>query len=185
MKMKLDPTPGVLSTQILPPIISTRRLLIVSPRPVPPNLRVILVSAWVNGRNSLSISFCDIPMPVSFTEKRKMTPSLISLASVTLTITSPCWVNLTALPARLISTWLSRSGSPISWLGTSEAVCIRNSTFFSWALLPTIVAKLPMTSSRLKFVRSISIFPASIFETSRMSLIIPSSDFAEPFIFCR
>ena len=34
-----------------PPMASTRRLEIDSPRPVPPNLRVVELSAWMNGAN--------------------------------------------------------------------------------------------------------------------------------------
>ena len=44
-KKEVLPTPGSLSAQMLPPIISTSRLLIDNPRPVPPNLRVVDVSA--------------------------------------------------------------------------------------------------------------------------------------------
>ena len=46
VKEKVVPCPGSLSTRISPPIISTRRLLMDSPRPVPPYFRVVEVSAW-------------------------------------------------------------------------------------------------------------------------------------------
>jgi len=36
-----------------PPIIWQKRLLIASPRPVPPYLRVVEASAWENSWNSL------------------------------------------------------------------------------------------------------------------------------------
>ena len=39
--VKVDPSPGALSAAIVPPIISTRRLLIARPRPVPPYRRVV------------------------------------------------------------------------------------------------------------------------------------------------
>jgi len=45
VKLKVLPMPGLLSTLICPPIISTNRLLIARPRPVPPNFRVVDVSA--------------------------------------------------------------------------------------------------------------------------------------------
>ena len=45
VKWKVLPTPAWLSTQMLPSIISTRRFEMESPRPVPPYLRVVEVSA--------------------------------------------------------------------------------------------------------------------------------------------
>ena len=47
--MKRLPTSGMLSTQTCPAIISTSRLQMARPRPVPPNLRVIEPSACTNG----------------------------------------------------------------------------------------------------------------------------------------
>ena len=47
------PTPGSLSTQMRPPINSTRRAEMVKPSPVPPKRRVVLVSAWVNFSNTV------------------------------------------------------------------------------------------------------------------------------------
>ena len=49
VKLKVLPRPCSLSTQISPPIISASRLLIVSPKPVPPYLRVVEESACING----------------------------------------------------------------------------------------------------------------------------------------
>ena len=69
------PTPASLSAQMLPPIISTSRLLIESPRPVPPNLRVVDVSAWVNAWNSRAACSGVMPMPVSRTENLNFTRS--------------------------------------------------------------------------------------------------------------
>jgi len=45
---KVDPWPGCDSTQILPPCISMMRFDMASPRPVPPFLRVIALSACWN-----------------------------------------------------------------------------------------------------------------------------------------
>ena len=47
LKLKVVPRPGLLATRISPPIISTSRLLMVRPSPVPPYLRVVEVSAWL------------------------------------------------------------------------------------------------------------------------------------------
>ena len=52
------------------------------------------------------------PMPVSRTAKWRQRPSASPPARATLTTTSPCSVNLTALLQKLIRIWPSRSGSP-------------------------------------------------------------------------
>ena len=46
---KVEPLPSWLSRPISPPIISTRRLQMLSPRPVPPKRRVVEPSTWVKG----------------------------------------------------------------------------------------------------------------------------------------
>ena len=48
VKWKVEPLPGpALSTHIVPPISSASSLLMARPRPVPPYLRVVLLSAWL------------------------------------------------------------------------------------------------------------------------------------------
>src|SRR6516164_6224115 len=54
--VNVEPWPGCDSTQILPPCISMMRLDIASPRPVPPFLRVIALSACWNSWNNLAWS---------------------------------------------------------------------------------------------------------------------------------
>ena len=44
--VKVEPRPGSLVTVMSPPIIWQKRLLIASPRPVLPYLRVVEASAW-------------------------------------------------------------------------------------------------------------------------------------------
>ena len=66
---KCEPSPSSLSIPIFPPMSSTSCLLIASPRPVPPNSRVVEESPWENFLNSWDMPFLEIPMPVSFTEK--------------------------------------------------------------------------------------------------------------------
>jgi len=51
--LEIPPRLGSLSTVMSPPIIWQKRLLIASPRPVPPYLRVVEASAWENSWNSL------------------------------------------------------------------------------------------------------------------------------------
>ena len=53
-----------------PPSRSASSLLSASPSPVPPYLRVVLASAWVNGWNSRATWSGVIPIPVSVTSNR-------------------------------------------------------------------------------------------------------------------
>ena len=66
---KVLPIPALLCRPISPPMASTSCLQIVRPNPLPPYLRVVDPSAWVN---LSKIDFCwssGIPIPVSCTEK--------------------------------------------------------------------------------------------------------------------
>jgi len=53
--VKVEPSPGVLSTVTSPPIIRANRRLIARPSPVPPYFRVVEASACENASNSLAI----------------------------------------------------------------------------------------------------------------------------------
>ena len=64
-RTNVEPSPARLETETVPPIISQNRLLIASPRPVPPYLRVVETSACVNGWNSLAHCSGVMPIPVS------------------------------------------------------------------------------------------------------------------------
>jgi hypothetical protein len=111
-----------------PPIMFTKRLLMVRPSPVPPYLRVVELSAWLKASNSLAICSCVRPIPVSLTENISFTwPSSCLSTSVEITI-SPESVNLTALLAKLIRTCPNRKGSPTRNRGTSGADAKRTST---------------------------------------------------------
>ena len=68
-EVECDPLPDSLSTQIWPPIISTKRIEMESPSPVPPYRRVVDVSAWVNGSKMIFCFLGRMPMPVSVTVK--------------------------------------------------------------------------------------------------------------------
>ena len=86
---------------------STSCRQIASPRPVPPNLRVVDESAWAKARNSRSWSPAAMPMPMSMTSKRSATRSAFSSSTETRMTTSPSEVNFTALEPRLSSTcWI-------------------------------------------------------------------------------
>ena len=65
--VKVEPCPGALATVMSPPIMRQRRRLIARPSPVPPYLRVVEASAWVNSSNSFAVCSGVMPMPVSET----------------------------------------------------------------------------------------------------------------------
>ncbi len=72
-----------LSTQMRPPIMPTKRLDIVRPRPLPPKRRVMELSACSNGVN-IAFSFSDgMPMPESRTAKCRQTSSSVRSMSST------------------------------------------------------------------------------------------------------
>src|SRR5438270_3225542 len=65
---KVAPGPGLLlEVPILPPMISTNCLLIVSPRPVPPKRRRVVPSAWKKASKIRSRTASSTPIPVSMT----------------------------------------------------------------------------------------------------------------------
>ena len=64
------PCPSSLSTSMVPPIASTRFLVIAIPSPVPCILLVTELSARVNGSKIVSLKSADIPIPLSLTKKR-------------------------------------------------------------------------------------------------------------------
>ena len=68
VKLNVLPLPGSLSSQTRPPINSASLREIESPRPVPPCLRVVDMSAWEKGWNSFAACSRVMPMPVSRTE---------------------------------------------------------------------------------------------------------------------
>ncbi len=67
------PRPTSLSSQILPPIRSTSRAAIASPRPVPPWRRVVELSACSNMPKTTACFSDGMPMPVSLTVKCSVT----------------------------------------------------------------------------------------------------------------
>jgi hypothetical protein len=54
VNQNLLPRPGSLSTPMRPPIRPVSCFEMASPSPVPPNLRVVMESAWLNLANSRS-----------------------------------------------------------------------------------------------------------------------------------
>ena len=118
VKWNVEPRPApALSTSIVPPINSASSLLIARPRPVPPYLRVVLLSAWLNFWKRRLLPSADSPMPVSRIVKR----STSSASAFTVSTTSPRSVNLTALLNTLSNIWRSRVTSPTMAEGTSPS----------------------------------------------------------------
>ena len=179
LKWKVEPWPGVLSTQTWPSISSTSFLEMARPSPVPPYLRVVELSAWLNDWNNRSHCSAVIPMPLSRTQKCSSTCSPASAASSTPTTISPRSVNLAALLPRLTNTWPSRSESPTSAVGRSAEVANNSSRPLSSAFRPIMLAKFSSTSSSRNGACSMLILPASILEKSRISLMMPSRFSAE------
>ena len=93
------------------------------------------------------------------------------LTRATLTLTSPLSVNLIALLNKLFSICFNLAGSPITKLGTFAAINRFNAKFFSTALAMKNEILSSNAVLRLNFIFSIVIFPASILEISRISLI--------------
>jgi hypothetical protein len=92
---------------------------------------------------------------------------------------------LTALLSRLSSTWRTRTGSPAMKLGTPAPMPHLSVSRFSRAL--TVIAGRVSSSrpGRSKGMFSMRSLPASIFEKSRMSLMMVSSASAELLTICR
>ncbi len=174
-KMNSLPCPASLRSVMVPPISSTSWRLMARPRPLPPKRRAVEASACVKGWNSRACCSGVMPGPVSRTEKRSVVcvPSLA--LQLTITTTSPCSVNFTALPHRFTSTCVSRCASPSRRCGTSRATPISSSSPFCWALWPTITVTRSSTSSSVNGCCSSSSLRDSIFEKSRMPSISASS----------
>ena len=79
VKWNVAPRPGSLSSHIRPPISVTRRDAIESPRPVPPNCRVIDPSACVNASKIACCFSRGMPMPVSATRTCSTTSAVALL----------------------------------------------------------------------------------------------------------
>ena len=126
------PSPGtpLLSATSEPSISSDRRRLIARPRPVPPNRRAIVASAWLNDWNRRPIRSAGMPIPVSETASRishrrdapGASPSASSGDPVTRTTTSPVSVNLIEFDSRFSVIWRSRPASPTTQAGSSGSI---------------------------------------------------------------
>ena len=135
VKWKVLPLPGSLSTPIWPSIISTSRLLIVGPRPVPPYLRVVEASACEKAeelRAAAQGSGRCRCLDLEAHEHRCSPRRPCCTRDDDLALLG----ELDRVAARLSSTCPSRSGSPTSAVGTSVRLK-SNSRPFSSALIVT------------------------------------------------
>jgi hypothetical protein len=92
VNQNFEPSPTRLSTPIWPPINSTSRLQIASPRPVPPKRLVVEASACEKRSNRRLTDSAEMPMPLSSIEKRSTAAGVCRSAggaSSTLTRTWP------------------------------------------------------------------------------------------------
>ncbi len=184
MNQKVEPLPGALARPISPPIIVTRRRQIARPSPVPPKRRVVELSDCVNDSNTLACASGAMPTPVSSTSQRSLIASPSPAINPSRSATLPRSVNFTALPSRLTRTWRSRTGSPRRPAGTAASTLDVNARPFSCARrATTAVASRTSTRGSKSIASSVSL-PASIFEKSRMSLMMSSRATPEPWIVC-
>ena len=164
------PLPGVLRMPISPPIIATRSLEMVSPRPVPPNFRVVEASAWANGVNNFAMFSSVKPTPVSSTSNLTIICPLGAGSSVTRTHTWPCSVNLIALPTRFRMICRSRAGSPFTMRAPLRSMSHSSSRRFRCAASAWRISVPSISRSRSKSTASSCSRPASILEKSSTSL---------------
>ena len=99
---------------MVPFINSTIRLLIASPRPVPPNFLVLDPSSCVNGLKMLSAVSVSKPTPWSITSNRIISLVGESFNLEVLSLIVPVCENFTALLNKFDNTCLSRVGSPLN-----------------------------------------------------------------------
>ena len=166
-------------TPILPPINSTSRAQIDSPNPVPPERRLAAPLSCVNFSNTSGIWSAGMPMPVSRIVNWRSTLWLPRLRTAASRLIRPRSVNLRALPTRLISTWRRRPASARTRDGKAASVEVS-----SVRCLPAASGRSSVSTSATSAAGSIhdgsrSSRPASIFDRSRMSLMISSSACAD------
>ena len=181
--VNVEPRPGVLATVTSPPSIWQKRRVMVRPSPVPPYLRVVEESAWVNGWNSLPICSAVMPMPSSVTRKSTQ-PAPSPGSRATSRVIVPLRVNLVAFDSRFKRAWRT-----LAW---SLHIVPRSPGRLTTIALPLfsasgwIVLRTPWTSSAMaNGSKKRSILPASIFDRSRTSLIRPSRCLPEAWILAR
>ena len=183
LSLNVEPFPISLSTVIEPFIISMSCLVMLRPRPVPPNFAVVSPSAWVNSANTLSSCSGDIPIPVSDTSKLSQS-SPLTTTPWAFNDTVPFSLNLHALLIKFSRHWRSLVSS-LRITPMSGVTLITNALLFLAARGSPTLLRTVMTLSISNSDMKSSSFPASIFDKSNMSLISPSRCLPESLIFFR
>ncbi len=122
VKWKVVPLPTVLSYQIRPPIRPTNWDAMASPSPVPPNLRVVELSACEKAWKMVGPFSAGNSDPGVTHRKAQLRLVRGQRIESHPEDDFPCSVNLIALPTMFISTWRSRAESPISTSGISISI---------------------------------------------------------------
>ena len=100
VSVKTLPSPGVLATAMSPPMSRARRLQSASPRPAPPWLRFVELSACSNSWNSRGSLSAGMPGPVSATLNANCSGGSSPVIALTRSTTWPWSRNLMALESR-------------------------------------------------------------------------------------
>ena len=100
-------------------------------------------------------------------------------------VTAPLSVNFNALLKKFVNIWFNRNSSATITPGSPLSSFTTKSTPFLAALSSKRPRTYPINDSSVTGAFSSSIFPASIFEKSKISLITPSNMRDEAFIFSR
>ena len=179
-RVKALPLPSSLSTVKTPPRNRASSLDMESPRPVPPNLRLVVPSACLKASKTISSLSAGIPMPLSLTRKKRISSRLASANSggkaptagrPTVKSTAPCSVNLKELESRFFNTWSNRASSVKITAGASSSRTRAKPIFFCSARGLKGASSETSILSRVISSGLISIRPASILERSSTSLI--------------
>ena len=169
IRVNTEPTPGSLSAVMAPPMRDAIFLVRVSPSPAPSMVRSLPESTCSKLWNILSRFSFSIPIPVSLTLMIIMGEA--ALSTLILMYTPPSGVYLMAFVTRFIATWNILAMSPNSRPGMSSSTSTKISIFFSCflaiAALTISLTRTEGSKSFFEIVRS----PASILDTSRISLI--------------
>ena len=163
------PTPSSLSTPMLPPIISTSCLVMVSPIPVPSTEPNSAPSLLNGAKISASRSF-GIPIPASMMLSLTLSSDVCLHAALTL---PPFWLYFIAFDSRLITTCLSRVRSAHTLTRRQQESSTTETVISCCSPIGLTSARHSFTIDRRSTCSSLrSSFPDSILARSSNSLMI-------------
>ena len=172
----VEPAPGVLSTPIRPPISSTSCLEIARPRPVPPYLRVVEASAWRERSEEPRRAVCRrCRCRCRVTAKRSSAASVAARARVTAITTSPALGELDGVADQVDQDLAQAAGVADARAAGMPRHRCGPPARAPWPRAARRAAgrrrPRPCRAGRRRCGSSSSL-PASIFEKSRMSLMM-------------